>query len=76
MEGESSRDQIREFLKITNCTAEQAMFFLEASRGQFDNAISMFMGKFSDKKSPALFRMSLKEHNSISRSKNRHQSHE
>ncbi len=44
MEGESSRDEIEEFVKLTNSTREQAQFFLEASGGDFDSAVIMYMG--------------------------------
>ncbi len=48
MEGESSRDEIEEIMKLTNSTREQAHFFLEASGGDFDSAVIMFMGKPED----------------------------
>ena len=47
MEGDASHSDISEFVKITSSTHDQAKFFLEASGGDLDNAVMMYMGKFA-----------------------------
>ena len=44
MEGDESHSDVREFAKITSCTQDQAKFYLEASGGDLDNAVMMYMG--------------------------------
>ena len=45
MEGDGLQSDISEFVKITSSTRDQAKFFLEASGGDLDNAVMMYMGK-------------------------------
>ena len=45
MEGDGAHSDISEFVKITSSTQDQAKFYLEASGGDLDNAVMMFMGK-------------------------------
>lgn len=37
--------QLARFLEATHCTVDQAQFFLEASGGNYDRAVTMYYGK-------------------------------
>lgn len=41
-----SDSTVAEFCSVTSCAPEQARFFLEASNGQFDRAVSMYFGEY------------------------------
>lgn len=43
-DGASSSD-VAHFVSLTSCPVEQAAFFLEATNGNFDQAVEMYYGK-------------------------------